>query len=93
MLSDSGTVQEECAIFKVANVTIRDVTERPETIECGSNMLSGVDPENILRCVNTVLDQKNSWVVPPEYLLKNVSQTVVKMVLGYQHPPQDSMNS
>ena len=31
MLSDSGTVQEECRIFHVPNVTIRDVTERPET--------------------------------------------------------------
>jgi UDP-N-acetylglucosamine 2-epimerase (non-hydrolysing) len=30
VLSDSGTVQEECCLFKVANVTIRDVTERPE---------------------------------------------------------------
>ena len=34
VLSDSGTVQEECAIFKVPNVTLRDVTERPETLEC-----------------------------------------------------------
>src|SRR5260221_3095968 len=33
VLSDSGTVQEECCIFKVPNVTIRDVTERPETLE------------------------------------------------------------
>ena len=59
VLSDSGTVQEECAIFKVANVTLRDVTERPETIECGSNILSGVSSESIRRCVNIVLGQKS----------------------------------
>jgi UDP-N-acetylglucosamine 2-epimerase (non-hydrolysing) len=85
VLSDSGTVQEECCIFKVANVTIRDVTERPETIECGSNMLSGADPDTILQCVRTVLDQKLNWTVPREYLEEHVSNTVTKIVLGYAH--------
>ena len=84
VLSDSGTVQEECCLFKVANVTIRDVTERPETIECGSNMLSGADPDDIVRCVRTVLSQKTSWVAPREYLVEDVSGTVTKIVLGYR---------
>lgn len=83
VLSDSGTVQEECCIFRVANVTVRDVTERPETIECGSNILSGVDPEMIVRCVRTVLYHKPQWTVPPEYLESQVSTTVVKIVLSY----------
>jgi UDP-N-acetylglucosamine 2-epimerase (non-hydrolysing) len=85
VLSDSGTVQEECAIFNVANVTIRDVTERPETIERGSNMLSGADPETVLRCVRAVLDRAGEWTAPPEYMVKNVSGTVAKIVLGYNH--------
>jgi len=84
VLSDSGTVQEECCIFRIANVTIRDVTERPETLECGSNMLSGAEPETVVRCVRTVLDRKGEWRVPPEYLVKNVSDTVAKIVLGYR---------
>src|SRR5205809_2499909 len=66
VLSDSGTVQEECCIFRVANVTIRDVTERPETIESGSNMLTGAQPRDVLRSVHTVLDQKPHWAVPAE---------------------------
>jgi UDP-N-acetylglucosamine 2-epimerase (non-hydrolysing) len=86
VLSDSGTVQEECCIFRVANVTIRDVTERPETVECGSNMLSGADPEAVTRCVRTVLEQKADWAVPPEYLAEGVSRTVVKILLGYSAP-------
>lgn len=85
VLSDSGTVQEECCIFKVANVTIRDVTERPETLECGSNILSGVDSETILRCVRIVLDQAANWTVPPEYLAENVSNTVARIVLGFRN--------
>jgi UDP-N-acetylglucosamine 2-epimerase (non-hydrolysing) len=83
VLSDSGTVQEECAIFKVANVTLRDVTERPETIECGSNILSGANSESISRCVNVVLSQKVNWNTPPEYLTENVSDTVIKILHGY----------
>jgi UDP-N-acetylglucosamine 2-epimerase (non-hydrolysing) len=85
VLSDSGTVQEECAIFKVANVTLRDVTERPETLECGSNLLTGADSESILRCVELVLRQKDSWRVPSEYLVENVSDTVVRLLHGYLH--------
>jgi UDP-N-acetylglucosamine 2-epimerase (non-hydrolysing) len=85
VLSDSGTVQEECCIFRVPNVTIRDVTERPETIECGSNMLSGAEAGTIQRAVRTVLDGQCEWRVPPEYLTAHVSQTVAKIVLGYNH--------
>ncbi|HZB45016.1 MAG TPA: UDP-N-acetylglucosamine 2-epimerase (non-hydrolyzing) [Pyrinomonadaceae bacterium] len=83
VLSDSGTVQEECCIFRVANVTIRDVTERPETVECGSNMLSGADADAVLRCVRTVLDRRGEWTPPAEYLARKVSETVVNIVLGY----------
>lgn len=85
VLSDSGTVQEECCIFRVANVTLRDVTERPETIECGSSMLSGADADMILHCVRMVLGgAKGEWRIPPEYLVDDVSGTIVKIVLGYR---------
>ncbi len=82
VLSDSGTVQEECCIFRVPNVTIRDVTERPETVECGSNILSGAFPDDILRCVHTVLNQSNQWDIPKEYLTPLVSETVIKILVS-----------
>lgn len=85
VLSDSGTVQEECCIFHVPNVTIRDVTERPETLECGSNILSGADHETILKCVQIVMFQSPTWAVPPEYLKQDVSSTIINNVLGYSH--------
>jgi UDP-N-acetylglucosamine 2-epimerase (non-hydrolysing) len=84
VLTDSGTVQEECCIFKVPNVTLRDVTERPETLEVGSNILSGADPAKIAHCVETVLRRKCSWTPPPEYLAQDVSGTVVNIVAGYK---------
>lgn len=85
VLSDSGTVQEECAIFGVPNVTLRDVTERPETIECGSNILAGVQPERVADAVRTVLAMAPMWKAPPEYLVPNVSDVVVRVLLGYNH--------
>jgi UDP-N-acetylglucosamine 2-epimerase (non-hydrolysing) len=85
VLSDSGTVQEECCLLHVANVTLRDVTERPETIECGSNILSGAEPKTILSCVRAVLDRERKWTPPAEYLQEHVSDTVTKIVLGYRH--------
>ncbi len=57
VVTDSGTVQEECCILKIRCVTVRDTTERPETIECGSNVLSGVETKDVLRCVNLVLSR------------------------------------
>lgn len=86
VLSDSGTVQEECCIFRVPNVTIRDVTERPETLDCGSNMLSGVEPEAILQTVRTVRAAHANWTVPPEYLAPAVSSTAIRIVLGHLAP-------
>jgi UDP-N-acetylglucosamine 2-epimerase (non-hydrolysing) len=84
LLSDSGTVQEEACIFGKPNVTIRDVTERPETIESGSNALSGTDPEMILSQVALVTGQAARWEQPVEYLAKNVAKTVVRIVLGHR---------
>lgn len=83
VISDSGTVQEECSIFGITNVTIRDVTERPETIECGSNILSGTNANRIEQCVHIALELKSHWSPPPEYIVSSVTDTVIKIVLGY----------
>ena len=83
VLTDSGTVQEECAIFKIPNITIRDVTERPETLEAGSNILSGANADAILRAAEIAVSQPADWIAPPEYLVENVAQTVSKIILGY----------
>jgi len=83
VLTDSGTVQEECCIFGIPSITLRDVTERPETVEVGSNVLTGADPESITRCVDIVLDRKPSWEPPREYLVKSVSDTATRIILGF----------
>ena len=84
VLTDSGTVQEECCIFHKPNITIRDVTERPETIEAGSNIVAGNNPQNILNCVKMALEESHYWKVPDEYLVKNVSGTVLKILFNFE---------
>lgn len=86
ILSDSGTVQEEACLFGVPNVTLREVTERPETVECGSNVLAGSDPDAILRAVQLVLNRSRGWVPPREYTQQNVAETVVRIVTSYRTP-------
>jgi UDP-N-acetylglucosamine 2-epimerase (non-hydrolysing) len=86
LLSDSGTVQEEGCILGVPNVTLRDVTERPETIECGSNILAGCGVDEILRAVRIAVDTRGKWAPPPEYLASNVAETVCRIVTGYRVP-------
>jgi UDP-N-acetylglucosamine 2-epimerase (non-hydrolysing) len=83
VMTDSGTVQEECAIFGIPNITLRDVTERPETIECGSNILCGAETDSIIRAAELAIAQPSNWTAPREYLSSNVSHTVSKIVLGY----------
>ena len=87
VLTDSGTVQEECAILGVRNATIRDVTERPETIECGSNLLTGSHPDSILSAVRAALELSGDWAPPPGYLAQVVSDTAVKITLGHHEFP------
>lgn len=82
VLTDSGTVQEECCLFHVPTVTIRKTTERPETIESGSNMLSGINAKQIVNCVKVMVNQQKNWTFPEGYDHKNVSDKVLKIILG-----------
>jgi len=82
VITDSGTVQEECSIFKIPNITIRGTTERPETIECGSNILAGIEPDGMVRAVAVALEGGHGWNSPVGYQEGNVSSKVVKIVLS-----------
>ncbi len=62
ILTDSGGAQEEASILKVPCVTLRDNTERPETITAGINVLAGTNPEKILEAVERMMQQEKKWV-------------------------------
>lgn len=82
VLTDSGTVQEECCLFHVPTVTIRTTTERPETLECGSNMLSGISSDQISRAANMMLNKEANWTCPEGYTDPDVSDRVLQLLLG-----------
>ncbi len=64
ILTDSGGVQEEACILKVPCVTLRDNTERPETVDVGANILAGASSDSILECARIMLDRNNDWQNP-----------------------------
>ena len=79
VFTDSGTVQEECAILNVPNMTLRTTTERPETIESGSAILINQDFD----LMTNDFFQNVTGTAPEGYLDTNVSDKVVKIILGY----------
>ena len=81
-ISDSGTVQEEMCIFGIPTITIRDTTERPETVWCGSNVIVGASMDKIVEQFEMLLERKLDWQPPTEYIKKNVSDTVVNILLS-----------
>jgi UDP-N-acetylglucosamine 2-epimerase (non-hydrolysing) len=64
VLTDSGGVQEESCILKVPCVTLRENTERPETLKVGSNVLAGTDPDKILEKAMTMSAVDRDWDNP-----------------------------
>jgi len=64
IFTDSGGVQEEACILGVPCATLRDNTERPETLEVGSNVLVGTKPERILGGAKLMLGKKDKWIDP-----------------------------
>ncbi|RLI02243.1 UDP-N-acetylglucosamine 2-epimerase (non-hydrolyzing) [Candidatus Bathyarchaeota archaeon] len=64
VLTDSGGVQEETCILRVPCVTLRYNTERPETLEIGSNILAGAEPEVIVEKTEFMLKRRRDWPNP-----------------------------
>ncbi len=82
IISDSGTVCEEGTILRTPTVICRNTTERPEVIEAGSGMLSGINTGNIWKCVDIMIKNKTTWDMPEGYIDNNVSDKMIKYLLG-----------
>jgi len=64
VLTDSGGIQEETCILGVPCVTLRENTERPETVEIGANRVAGTDPETVIACLTEAIDTDSDWSNP-----------------------------
>jgi UDP-N-acetylglucosamine 2-epimerase (non-hydrolysing) len=85
VLSDSGTISEESAISGFPAVTIRDSMERPEALDTGSIVLTGIDADSIQRCVDTVVtqcDQGSRPTIPADYQVLDCSLRVSRLIAG-----------
>lgn len=80
VISDSGTIAEESSILGFPAITIRNAIERPEAVDVGSILMSGVDKDNILNCLEIV---SRPTTVPADYDIDNCSDRVLKVILGY----------
>jgi UDP-N-acetylglucosamine 2-epimerase (non-hydrolysing) len=64
VLTDSGGVQEETCILRTPCVTLRNNTERPETLKVGSNIVAGIEPMKVKEAVETMYHKEKKWKNP-----------------------------
>lgn len=85
VVSDSGTISEESSILGFPAITVRNAIERPEALDVGSIILAGLEPDSIVRAVSSITNQYSNGLYPPvpnDYMMTNVSQRVVNLILG-----------
>ena len=82
VLSDSGTISEESAILRFPAVTVRNSMERPEALDAGTIVICGLSSDSILAAVRTQIASDATAAPPPEYLVANTSERVVKLIVG-----------
>ena len=86
VISDSGTITEESSILKFPAIMIRQSHERPEGMDEGTVIMSGLDKKRIIESINVVTKHYENDIIPQivdDYNVNNVSQKVVKIILSY----------
>jgi UDP-N-acetylglucosamine 2-epimerase (non-hydrolysing) len=88
VLSDSGTISEESAILGFPAITIRDSMERPEALEFGGIVMTGLKAQNVIAGIQATLEQDDQGqpqthrVYPDGYEVTNCSTRVVRFMLS-----------
>ncbi len=77
VITDSGGIQEESCILGTPCVTIREKTERQETVEIGANILAGTDPKKMLASTEKMLETRKQW--KPPYGRGISAQNIIKI--------------
>lgn len=83
VLSDSGTISEESSVLGFPAVTLRDSIERPEALDTGSIIMTGLSPENVVEGVEVVVRERSAGRhVPTDYAIDNCSERAVRFILS-----------
>ena len=86
VISDSGTITEESSILGFPAITIRQAHERPEGMDEGTLIMSGLKPEHVINAIDTVTSQvaaSGPMHIVRDYDVDNVSRKVVRIILSY----------
>ena len=84
-ISDSGTISEESAILDFPAVTLRNSIERPEALDCGSIVITGLNADILLQSVEIATTENSLTTereIPDAYQVKNTSMRVLKLIMG-----------
>jgi UDP-N-acetylglucosamine 2-epimerase (non-hydrolysing) len=81
VITDSGGIQEETTYLKVPCVTLRNTTERPETVKIGSNELVGDNLDNITRWISKLIGGEWKPGAIPEFWDGKTSERIVKTLM------------
>ena len=82
MISDSGTLAEEAAILGFSAVSLRDSTERPEALEKGTLVLSGLTPDSVLNALRVTKDLGFAGSMDDGYAVRDFSDKVIKLLFS-----------
>jgi UDP-N-acetylglucosamine 2-epimerase len=85
VFSDSGSVSEESVILGFPAITIRDSMERPEALEAGSILMSGISEAGIMEAIEIIESGPTSKSPPSEYLIPDSSTRVVNFIASTVH--------
>ena len=86
VVSDSGTITEESSILNIPSITIRQAHERPEGMDEGTLIMTGLSKDRILESIEVVVNQhKNDGPMRMvgDYSIDNVSRKVLRIILSY----------
>lgn len=86
VVSDSGTITEEASLLKIPAVTIRQAHERPEGMDEGTLIMTGLAPENVVKAIEVTrrhFQEMTPFEVVRDYSVESVSKKVVKIILSY----------
>ena len=83
VISDSGTITEESSIMGFPAITIRQAHERPEGMDEGTLIMSGVDKEDVLDAIKVVTDEDKKPHIVNDYDVDYVGMKVVKIIMSY----------